>query len=321
MTNGGRALRGKDPLIYNIQRYSLQDGPGSRTTVFVKGCPLKCPWCHNPDAQNPQKELLLDGEKCTACGECIKACPMGANRREGDSVILDRSLCAGCGRCVAACPAGAREVCGIAMSVEDIVTEAKKDELFFMESDGGVTISGGEPLYFPDFTLELAKRLKGEMIHLAVETAAFCRGSYLEALLGYVDLFLIDIKTLSAAKYSRVIGASLDQIRANIERLASAGATIRIRLPIIPDFNNTEADFDAYASYLGGLKDMVEGVDILPFHAYASKKYKLTGRWETYQYKAVESLETEKFRGLIHKLKNVGFSGSDSSLTVGGITS
>ncbi len=314
------AVLDRQPLISNIQRYSVQDGPGIRTTFFLKGCPLRCPWCHNPETQNPEREINYDPEKCTGCGTCVQVCPSGAARLEGAVSVLDRELCTRCGRCVDACPTGAREWVGQAMTIAEIVQEAKGDEMFFLSSDGGVTIGGGEPLFFPRFTLELARRFKDEMLHVAVDTAAFCQWAYLDELRHYADLFLIDLKTMDGDKYRDVIRGSLAVVQQNLERLAAAGATIRVRIPVIPGFNDSEADFDAFAAYLGTLKGRIAGVDVLPFHAYAGKKYKLLGRWEGYQYQETESLQPEDVNGLARRLKQAGFSPANSGLTIGGLT-
>lgn len=314
------ALPDRHPLITNIQRYSVQDGPGIRTTIFLKGCPLRCPWCHNPETQACEREINYDSEKCTGCGACVQVCPSGASRTDGTTSVLDRGLCTRCGACVDACPAGAREWSGQVMTIEEVVREAKEDEMFFLSSDGGVTIGGGDPLYFPHFTMELARRLQDEMLHVAVDTAAFCRWSYLDELRPYVNLFLIDLKTMDGDKYRDVIRGSLTVVQQNLERLAAAGAAIRVRIPVVPGFNDSEADCDAFATYLGTLKDWIAGVDVLPFHAYAGKKYGLLGRWDTYQYRDMESLQPEEVIGLARRLKQAGFSTADNSLTVGGLT-
>lgn len=310
----------KIPLIYNIQRYSLQDGPGIRTTIFLKGCPLKCPWCHNPDSQDTKREILYDTQKCRACGACVQACPSGATRWEGPAVILDRKICSGCGQCVDICPVNAREWSGKEMVLEDIVRVAKEDEMFYMSSDGGVTISGGDPLYFPEFTTELARRLKEEMLHVTIDTAAFCHWSSLDGLRKYADLFLIDLKTMSSEKYRDVIGASLSIVKDNLEKLTDKGAAVRVRIPVIPGFNDREEDFIAFGAYLQRIGKRLQGVDILPFHAYADKKYKMLGRWEKYQFSKTESLQPEDLKGLAVILKQAGFSPADARLTIGGIT-
>lgn len=308
------------PFIYNVQRYSIQDGPGIRTTIFLKGCPFRCPWCHNPDSQNPNKELLFDKEKCTGCGACVEVCPTGAAYLQDNVVLLNRETCIACGKCIDVCPAGARQLCGKEMTMEQIIKEAKADEMFFASSDGGVTISGGDPLFFPEYTIELVRRIKDEMLHVAVETAASCSWSYLDELSQYVDLFLIDLKTMDDHKYREVIHASLPMVKRNLENLAAQGAFVRVRIPVIPGFNDSDDDYEAFSTYLATLKDKLDGVDILPFHSYALKKYKLLGKLDEYQYRDVESLQPENVIGLAQRLKKVGFSGANSSLTIGGLT-
>ncbi|MBC7338242.1 MAG: glycyl-radical enzyme activating protein, partial [Firmicutes bacterium] len=209
---------------------------------------------------------------------------------------------------------------GQEMDLEEIVREACGDEMFFVSSEGGVTISGGEPTYFPDFTSRLAQRLKEELVHVAVDTAACCAWPCLDELRPHVDLFLVDLKTMDAQKYREVIRGSLPVVQQNIERLVAAGASVRVRIPVIPGFNDTEDDFQAFADYLGNFRGHLAGVDILPYHSYAGKKYKLLGRWEAYQYREVESLHPEDVVGLARRLKRAGFSPADSSLTIGGIT-
>ncbi|PKM86308.1 MAG: benzylsuccinate synthase subunit delta [Firmicutes bacterium HGW-Firmicutes-12] len=313
-------LKKKNVLITNIQRYSLQDGPGFRTTVFLKGCPLRCPWCHNPETQDSAREIQFDLEKCTACGACVQVCLTKAICRVGNNIIFNREVCSRCGLCIEVCSNSAREWSGQEMTIDEIVTEVKGDEMFYTSSGGGVTISGGDPLYFPQYTKELSRCLKEELLHVAVETAAFCKWSYLEELCQYTNLFLIDLKTMDSEKYRKVIGTSLEVVQQNIERLVDAGASIRVRVPVIPGFNDSEGDYEAIAAYLGKLRNRLKGVDILPFHSYAWKKYKLLGRWDCYQYKNTESLQPEDVIDLAKKLKEAGFTTANSSLTIGGLT-
>lgn len=308
------------PLITEIQRYSLQDGPGIRTTIFVKGCPLKCPWCHNPETQNRKKEFYFYSDKCTRCGRCAEVCPSGASLMEVDTknepvLKIDRDKCIGCMKCVEACLSEARAVTGQELSFDDIVKEAVADRLFFENSGGGVTISGGDPLYFPEFTLELAKRLKDEKVHVGLETSCFQKWEKTEPLLQYIDLFLVDIKTLDPIKHREIIGWPLEPILENIERLIEFNANVRIHLPIIPEFNDSADDFKAYIEYLSKFADRLVGVDILPYHVYGERKYDFLGRGDTYKYKNIEHIQGKVLLPLARGLKQTKI----ASVTVGGL--
>ena len=308
------------PLITEIQRFSLQDGPGIRTTIFIKGCPLKCPWCHNPEAQNPKQEIYYYPDKCTACGKCTEVCPSGAlsmiiGPDKAPTLNFERSKCQTRMKCAKVCLAGARSVVGQALSMEDILQEAEADRVFFANSGGGVTISGGEPLLFPEFTLELTKLLKEKRLHVAIETSCFAPWEKIEPLLAYADLFIVDIKTLDAEKHKSVVGWPLDIILNNIEMLAEHKANMRIHLPIIPEFNDSQKDFQAIIAYLAKLSDKIAGVDILPYHCYAENKYTFLGRGSTYRFKGVKDLPGGVVLPLALSLKQAGI----ADITIGGL--
>lgn len=278
------------PLITEIQRFSLQDGPGIRSTVFVKGCPLKCPWCHNPETQSMNREFYYYAERCTHCGRCTAVCPTGASQmliasHRKSEMTLDRAKCAQCMKCVDACLSGARAVIGQVLSIDDIVKEVLSDRLFYGNSGGGVTISGGEPLLFHEFTFALAKELKKESVRVAIETCCFQRWDKIEPLLDVIDLFIVDIKSFDYEKHRVIIGWPLSPILLNIARLITAGARVRIHLPIIPDFNDNEAHFQNCVEFLSKLPGKLDGVDILPFHVYGERKYDFLGRGDSYQYR------------------------------------
>jgi len=312
----------REPLISNIQRYSLQDGPGFRTTIFLKGCPLRCPWCHNPDTQSIEPEISYYSEKCTGCGRCAERCPTGSIYTEvkGKEILLrnDRSKCIGCGKCADACLSGARDIVGRKIPINEIIREAAADAMFFFNSGGGVTISGGDPMLFPDYTLELAKLLKKEGLHVALETSAFGQWQHLEKLRRYIDLFLIDIKTMDADKCKNVIKGDLEVILGNFQKLVEDGASVRARLPMIPGFNNSQSDYDAYTKYLSKFVGKIDAVDLLPFHSYGEKKYELLGRKENYQFQNVNSMEGKELKPFILMLIEAGFV-AGQSLTVGGL--
>ncbi len=307
------------PLITEIQRFSLQDGPGIRTTIFVKGCPLHCPWCHNPETQSPKPQFYFFVDRCTVCGRCIEVCPSGAStlvsgRKQPDSVAIDRAKCISCMKCVEACLSGAREIVGQELGMDTIVQEAVADKPFFQNSGGGVTISGGDPLLFRDFTLELTRILKtDEKIHVAMETSCFARWENIEPLLPYIDLVVVDIKMMDAEQHKKVIGGSLSTILSNIEKLTHSNASIRIHLPIIPGFNDNSEHETSCVEFLGQFSNKLAGVDILPYHVYGAGKYARLGRH--YQLDGIENLPAKQIIPLAKALKRTGI----KEVTVGGL--
>ncbi|WP_054697300.1 glycyl-radical enzyme activating protein [Geotalea toluenoxydans] len=304
------------PLITEIQRFCLQDGPGIRTTIFLKGCPLHCPWCHNPENISSKQEFYFYANKCTGCRQCQAACSSGTGNMDHDCMekTSDRRLCTSCLQCVSACRFGARETVGKSIPMENILLEAGSDRIFYEVSGGGVTISGGEPLMFPEFTCDLARSLKvKENLHVAVETCLLAEWHNIAPLLEYVDLFIVDIKSLDPEKHQRVTGGSLQKILSNLERLLEAKAAVRIHLPIIPHFNDSSEDFETYAVYLGHFAGNLSGVDILPFHSYAAGKYIQLGR--SYQYQKVPDLAVQQLAPLVQALEQQGI----REITIGGM--
>ena len=256
-----------------------------------------------------------------ACGKCADICPSNASSLTVDRdrrhiLTLDRSKCQKCQKCIQICTSGARGVVGQALSMDEIMQEAVADRAFFANSGGGVTISGGEPLLFPQFTLELAKRLKSADIHCAMETSCFASWEKIEPLLEYVDLFLVDIKTLDAEKHKTIVGWPLNVILKNIETLTDHKANIRIHLPIIPGFNNSPEDYHAIIEYLRKLFGKISGIDVLPYHCYAENKYTLLGRGgRAYQFKGVTDLPGSEIVPLVQGLRRAGA----VNVTVGGL--
>ncbi len=308
------------PLITEIQRFSVQDGPGIRTTLFVKGCPLRCPWCHNPETQSPALELFYRANRCTHCLKCVAVCLEEASSfvvKQGDQTLVnfDRGLCSGCMNCVPGCLSGARQIVGQQLTMDDILGELIADKLFFDSSGGGVTISGGEPLMFAEFTSNLCAALKDRGVHVAIETGACVEGKALVDLIDKVDLFIVDLKTLDPDKHKKIIGGSLTLVLNNIAEVVARSAAIRIHIPVIPGFNDSPEDYQRYAQYLGERAPYLEGVDILPYHCYGEPKYSALGRSIVPGYKPGRDMQPKKIMPLVDLLKAKGVTG----LTIGGI--
>lgn len=259
-------------IIFDIQRCSVNDGPGLRTVVFFKGCPLKCLWCHNPESQSPKKELLYNFEKCIACGNCSKICFCHSI---SDSIhIIKRDQCIACGKCVKICPSGALEVKGMDCSAKEVFREIKKDEKYYRKSGGGVTISGGEPFLQPSFLIEILNMCRKEQIHTAIETSGFVKQSVLLEILPYVDLFLWDYKVTENSMY--YIGANQQQLIENLHFAYTNGAHIRLRCPIIPGVGDNQLHLEAISEL--SQKYNFDGVDILPYHNMGVFKSRKLGR-------------------------------------------
>lgn len=258
--------------IFNIQKFSIHDGPGIRTTVFLKGCPLKCLWCHNPESQEYEKQILYDAEKCVLCGTCVKVCPKNAIKIEDSILTTDMYKCDFCGLCEIYCIQEARQVVGKHYSVEEVLKEVLKDRIFYEKSGGGVTVSGGEPLMFIDFVEELLKKLKEENIHTAVDTSGAVNFESLERIAEYTDLFLYDIKLMDDEMHKKYIKASNKTILENLKKLSKIHNNINIRLPIIEGVN---ADTDHIERIIDFIKDLnIKKVNLLPYHDIAKHKYK-----------------------------------------------
>lgn len=266
-------------VVFNIQRFSIHDGPGIRTTVFLKGCPLRCFWCHNPEGLRPKPEVQFTPSRCIGCGACVAACPRGAQALGPAGRTFDLDRCVNHGACVDVCYAEALQLTGKEMSVAAVAEELARDQPFYAASGGGVTLSGGEPFFQPEFALALLQRCKAAGLHTAVETSTYTRWRYLEAALPLVDLFMVDIKHLDPQKHKAATGVSNQLILENICRLADTGKPITFRIPVVPTVNATRADIRAIAEFVCGLMharaDGGAGIalELLPFHRLASDKY------------------------------------------------
>lgn len=265
-----RPARTVTGLVFNIMRFSLHDGPGIRTTVFLKGCPLRCWWCHNPESQSPKPEVIYFEERCIRCGDCVRACPNGALRLN-ERVIHDRNLCQRCGGCVDACSAAARQLVGRWMTVSEVVAEVSRDQVFFDESGGGITVSGGEPLMQATFVETLLAACRTRRIRTVLDTCGFADSNAICRISENVDLFLYDLKLMDCERHRHFTGVKNDLILRNLKMLAERGSAVIVRVPIIPGVNDDNDNIDALSEFLSplGLRE----IDLLPFHRIASDKY------------------------------------------------
>ena len=259
-------------MIFAIKPFEIHDGDGIRTTVFFKGCPLRCRWCHNPESFSPKRELLYDPALCVNCLRCTALC--AANGVAEGRHTVDRAACTLCGACEDLCPGGALELCGREATAEEIAEEVLRDELILKESGGGVTFSGGEPLLQPELCVALAKLLKARGLHIAIDTCAHVSRAAIDAVLPYADAFLFDIKAMDEEVHRHCTGVSNRLILDNIRYVDSLGVPMEIRYPYVPGMNDGEAD--AIAAFVSELKHVTH-LRVLGYHNYAERKYDCLG--------------------------------------------
>jgi len=291
--------------VFDIQRYSIHDGPGIRTTVFLKGCPLRCQWCHNPESLEQAAVVSYDASLCIACGRCVAACSREAHTLLHAGHEFDRSRCAQepCGGCVEACPSQALELRGSVMSVSDVMAKVLRDREFFEYSGGGMTLSGGEPAAQPEFSVHLLARAKAAGLHTVLDTSGYGDREVFERMIPHTDLFLFDIKA-DPDRHEECTGVPLNPIRENLVRLCRSGARVAIRLPLVPGYNVTEAHFRNVAELYRECPQ-VESVNVLPFHRLARSKYSRIGKkWSILSSVSAPSRATVE--GWINRLKALG---------------
>ncbi len=259
-------------IIFDIKRYAIHDGPGIRTTIFLKGCPVACQWCHNPEGIDPAPFVAYKKERCIRCGICVENCPEKALGLDSEGVIPSGSPCKNCFACTEICPAEAREQVGKSMSTQALLSEIIKDTPFYETSGGGVTFSGGEPLLQVDFLLELLKLCGKEKIHRAVDTTGYTSLEALMRVAEHTDLFLFDLKMMDSEKHKRYTGVSNHLIIDNLRLLAERGGDIVIRIPFIPGINDDLENLERTGSFLNRLPNITK-VDILPYHDFQKGKY------------------------------------------------
>lgn len=265
--------------VFKIERYSLHNGPGIRTTIFLKGCPLRCLWCSNPESQESSDDTMYAPDLCLSeCAECVKVCPVNALQKDHfQKIAVNRKLCNVCGRCTTACPTQALSQIGMAMSVAEALSELCKDRPFYETSGGGITISGGEPLHQPAFVLKLLKECKKNSLHTALDTCGYGQWNVLEEMLGYTDLVLYDLKFVDSEKHQQYTGVRNALILNNLTNIAKyRAAALIIRFPFIPGINDSGEDIDKLLHFLESIS--LKSVNILPYHRLGRPKYTMLGR-------------------------------------------
>mgnify|MGYP001329948262 CR=1 FL=1 len=301
-------------VVFDIQRFSLHDGPGIRTTVFLKGCSLRCFWCHNPEGLRRGPEIQFDPALCLGDGDCARVCSTGAHVFDERGHVFDRAACDACGQCVEVCAAQALTTTGRTMTAEAVAREALADRAFYAQSGGGVTLSGGDPLVQREFTAAILRLLKAEGVSAALETAANCPWEHLAALLPDVDLVMLDLKHLDDAAHRAATGVSNALILANARRLADAGHPLILRVPVIPGVNDDESNLVATASFVRELTELGRArghyeehppeLELLPFHKLAGDKYRRLGLAQ--RVTEIEPPSRERMAALVELARGAG---------------
>lgn len=266
-------------ILFNIQGYCIHDGPGIRTSVFLKGCPLRCPWCQNPESHFPHPELLFAEEKCSGCGECVRICPAKAIRLEGEKSRTDRRLCRNSGLCVDVCPNEARAVIGYWATVEEVFKRVAADSPFYRESSGGVTLSGGEPLAQPEFAAGILKKCRDAGFHTALDTCGHAIWTSAREVLRHVNLVLFDFKHMNPEIHKKYTGVSNELILENAEKIHhEMHIPIWARVTLVPGFNDSAENIDATAGFIAEKLSKAVPVHLLPYHRLGESKWERLGR-------------------------------------------
>ena len=299
---------GPTGLVFDIKKFAIHDGPGIRTTVFLKGCPLSCLWCHNPESISPEPEISFVPDRCIGCGLCVEACRHGARRIKDGAILFDRSRCVVCGECARACPAEATELVGEHRDVEDVWAEVAADKPFYDRSGGGLTVSGGEPLAQFEFTLALAQRAKQEGVHVCLDTSGRAFEEQVRTIAPLVDLFLYDIKETDWERHKRHTGVGNKRILANLRVLDGLGRPTVLRCPIVPGVNLRDGYLAELAELCGSLTNC-HGLHVMPYHDLAAGKY---ARFALQRpERSVREPDEEEVEAWITELRRLGVANAD----------
>ena len=291
-------------LIFDVKRYAINDGPGIRITIFLKGCPLSCKWCHNPESQNRLQQKMYASNKCIGSLECIKACPNEALTLTPQGIVTNGNLCEMCGKCAEVCPTKAMEMTGDLMTVDQVMTQIKKETMLMDKSEGGVTFSGGEPLLHHKFLIQLLDACGEEETHRCVDTTGYAQTDILLEVAKRTDHFLYDLKMMDSSKHKKWTGIGNEKILENLKTLAATGARINIRIPLIKGINDDDKNIHDSAQFIRDLEGTKPLVNILPFHNIAEKKYEKLG--EDYDKGEMAEPELKRQEEVVEIFKSYG---------------
>ena len=292
-------MKGK---IFDIQRFCVHDGPGIRTTVFFKGCPLRCVWCHNPESQLMRTELAFYSHKCVNCGECAGVCSSGVHSFNENTHGVERERCVACGACIRVCPYAATELLGKEVTAEEVINEVVRDAIFYKNSGGGLTVSGGEPLMQPQFLIELLTRAKESGLHTAIETCGYASADVVGRVAELTDLFLFDIKETDDERHRALTGVPFEPIKQTLALLDSLGANVILRCPIIPTVNDRDAHLVAIGQ-LARQYGCVRDVEVMAYHTIGANKYDALSRENTLR--GLPPMTDEQKQACINKIRSV----------------
>lgn len=298
-------------LIFDIKKYAINDGPGIRLTVFFKGCNLSCKWCHNPESMSPKVQKMYNASKCIGALSCISNCPNDALVMTSEGIVTDFDACNLCGKCAEVCPTKAFEMLGSSILISDLMKEIDNEAVFFDQSGGGVTFSGGEPLMHSDYLLAALKACGEKMYHRVVDTTAFSSQEILLEVAKHTELFLIDLKVMNAKKHKDFTGVNNEKILSNITQLAKTNCEIIFRIPLIKNVNTSKENILQTAEFINSLEGKRRVVNLLPYHNIAANKHVKLGTANHFE--DFETPSVEEINEIVLQFKNEGI-----TATVGG---